>query len=279
VTYDILVMGVETEGQFKLTVQLQNALNFDCTSALGITHVPFTMRIDMKFYPSDRSTNCKSEMTRGAWFSFVGDGARYILSTCGSHDVNYIGYDTAIELYQGECNSVCLFYIDNNCGDDAYLTLELQQGKQYFIRLTCQTPNCFVNFDMFSENYADNSKCEAPMYPSITTPGQFFSHDCDPRDFTDTINTCDDKPRKRRGGWYSFPSTTLSTLTIESGVMPLDGNTFIPVIEVYTSCTNFSCLEKNTSMNLTFYIPSIISEDKTRLVFATAENKKASGGS
>jgi len=275
--YDILILGTSTNGQFLMTIRNQSAVNTDCQTAVGIITVPFSTRINMNNYPSDRITNCSNYEMRGAWYSIMGDGQRYVFSTCGSHDINFIGYDTGIEIYFQQCNAVCGKLVDDNCGSNAYISTELQEGEQYYIRVTCRTPNCFVTFEVWVDTDYNNCKCESPLYADIRNAGDVISNTYNPETCSDSLIACkNDEVVNRRGGWYMFVGTTTNDITIEAFCKPMDENNYIPVIEIYTTCRNIDCLEKNSSQKITFHVPTIMSIDPARYLFVTAQNKNPS---
>lgn len=114
------------------TAYAQAPPNDECASALSLTCGQEVMG-DTSDATSDDVGFCRGPATApGVWYTFVGDGSRVTLSTCGT-----ASYDTRISVFSGSCGALtCVNGNDDFPGCPDYsssLDVSTEIGVQYYI--------------------------------------------------------------------------------------------------------------------------------------------------
>lgn len=229
-------------GNFELTVDCIPAIppaNDDCTGAEPIA-VGDTKTGSNRF-AADESGNfsvggCNGvtyDGSGGVWFSYIGDGNPVTFASCGS------SYDTKLNVYQpfpGNCTvALCLTASDDDCGDDALVSVATTAGQEYLILLHADGDER-GDYVLQALPGANNDDCVDALpvsCGSIVTGTTLGSN-------TETVPAGCGTAYTAGGVWYKITGADAS-ITAE-----LCGSAYDTKLFVYEgSCTNLICVGGN----------------------------------
>ncbi|MEZ4684863.1 MAG: dockerin type I domain-containing protein [Bacteroidia bacterium] len=183
----------------------------------------------------DATPNCITAPTEpGVWYSFIGNGDRFAISTCTAD------YDTRVSVYTGSCGNLsCLTGNDDFCGLQSLTLIRSLPNQFYYVLVhgaNGETGNFTLELACESSPANDNCTNASPLTCGVaaigTTQGATL----------DTSPVCGGMAQTSPGVWYSFTGNgdvaSLSTCGFLSN--------FDTRISVFTGgCSGLNCVIEN----------------------------------
>lgn len=158
--FDNAYDGIVPDGWYKLYVNdvltyesipgadygYTESVSLNCPPGTACTN-PFLMSLGTGATPTGDET----------WYSFIPDSTgTYILNTCGAACPTKIWvYNSCSGIFLSENQLGTIYFAESGCADGSALSnLNLEGGKEYFIRIRYQTPNCSPSSIPYSLTYA-----------------------------------------------------------------------------------------------------------------------------
>ncbi|MFK7968902.1 MAG: dockerin type I domain-containing protein [Bacteroidia bacterium] len=237
--YYILVHGfARATGNFDLTLVCglppvppvndvcSGASNVSCGTILNGSTVGATV---------DAGINCNTPATEpGVWYTFVGNGDRYLVSVCQAN------YDTRISLFAGSCTGLtCVTANDDFCGIQSLSIIRSVPNTRYYI-LVHGSNGATGDFtlDLQCESSPINDDCvqAAPITCGASVQGSTAGGS------VDNTPLCNGMSQSSPGVWYSFTGNgDMASLSTCSFLTNFDTR-----LSVFTgSCTSLQCMLEN----------------------------------
>ncbi|KAH3743793.1 hypothetical protein Pelo_14818 [Pelomyxa schiedti] len=218
--------------------------HWSCDTAFAINFLPFVDTGTTSFTPPS-SSDCSAIAYHALWYKIEGNGEEVLATTCGQGN-----FDTVLEVYSACSNNYatsCVTQNDDFCGTQSLVSFRTSPGKFYYVLVGGYSNDILGGNFTFAMDYVRNMQndiCWTSENISLPYKSSQSTVSCG----YNPPGKCSHSSTLVRGRWFTFITGKYQQLiTIVSS-----STEFSPEIEVYSSCSLWSCVEKSITEKLTF---------------------------